>query len=127
MPWWGWLLIYTGGAFVAFRSAYLIAVEKTQRYKVANPYQSQYIHKKQHEIRLMTVGVVTAIWPLVLVAGLFYLLARSTGKGIFWVLFPRGVKTKFDREQQLEREKKEAEIKYQEAKALLEQEGIKVQ
>lgn len=128
---WYWLvpLIYVVCALVTFRFAFLDELEDYQRemheWKMTPAYsrtKSMSMIDADHKFSLAFVGLVSGFWPVTLVCVVVYLLS----KGVFWLMFPRGIKTKFDREQQLEREKKEAERKFNEARELLAQEGIKV-
>lgn len=130
MSWYWWVLIYVAGALVIFRKLFLAEVDDYQRavhkWKMTPSYdrmRSMATIEADHKFSLALVGAISGFWPITLVCLIAYLLSKA----VFWVMFPRGVKTKFDREQQLEREKKEAEQKFNEAKELLAKEGIKVE
>jgi cbb3-type cytochrome oxidase subunit 3 len=125
MRWWLWPLIYVAGWMFTFRTVYLREREATQRAvargrhkelarRWGNPAGS-YVADWETKDRMVT-WFASMWWPFFCL----YLLGK-------FIMFPRGVKTKFDREQQLEREKQEAQRKYQEAKELLAQEGITVE
>lgn len=130
MAWYWWTLLYVTGALITFRIYYLGELDDHQRavheYKTARRYDRP-LTSTQIEVNWkfarVGIGLASVGWPIAAVI----VLVQLVGKAVFWLLFPRGVKTKFDREQQLEREKKEAQLKYQEAKALLQREGIKVE
>lgn len=124
MSWYWWTLIYVAGWMLTFRIIYLRNVEATQRAvardrhkelaKQHGPNAEYYVRGwKADDLAYSYLAAVG--WPIV--------LTFLVGK---FIMFPRGIRTKFDREQQLEREKKEAEVNYQKARELLAQEGIKV-
>ena len=130
MSWYWWALIYVAGALVVFRTAFLRELDDYQRavhkWKMTPSYgrmRSMATIEADHKLGLILVGLIATFWPVTVVCMVMYVLSR----GIFWAMFPRGVKTKFDREQQLEQEKRDTEKKYQEAKELLAREGIKVE
>lgn len=124
MSWYWWALIYVSGWMFTFRVIYLRRIDATQR-AVARGRHEELSRKSgrqaesfvnQWESDDVTFSVTGAFfWPL----GLVYALAR-------FIMFPRGVTTKFDRERKLLAEKKESEQRLQEAKKLLAAEGIHV-
>lgn len=144
MSWYWWPLIYVVGALVSFRISYPRVLDDAQRYEVDYekkladlngglsfrrydkvPHEDIPKRFKAFSLKMMTVGVL--LWPIAAVIIATYQAMKWTVKGTYWVLFPRGVTTKFDREQKLLAEKKETEEKYEEAKRLLELEGITVE
>lgn len=144
MSWYWCALIYVTGALASFRVSYPRVLDDAQRYEVDykkkladlnDGLSFQRYSKVPHEdiperfkafsLKMMTVGVL--LWPIVAVIIAIYQAIKWTVKGTYWVLFPRGVTTSFDREQKLLAEKKETEEKYKEAKRLLELEGITVE
>ena len=130
---WWMIVLYVFVALGFFRFAYLDYVDTFKRLVHENDQRPMYSRKSQQSIKneklwgLVVVIVYTVNWPLFAIGYLLYKGITLLAKGVFKVLFPRGVVTKFDREQQLEREKQEAQRKYHEAKELLAQEGITVE
>lgn len=128
MSWYWWVLIYVAGALMAFRVSFLNELDDYQRalHKWAttptHDRRSRHTIEEDRKFGNIRIGLITVFWPISLVVALAWLLSQ----GVFWLMFPRGVRTKFDREQQLEREKKEAEQKFNEARELLAREGITV-
>lgn len=123
MMWWWIISLYLIGWGFTFRKVYLREYEQTQRSveelrRNRRNYTEQAILDRQSMWLWADRRKSTAfafIWPLVL-AFLF----------VKFLIFPRGIKTKYDREKELERQKAEADKQYQEAKALLKDNGIEV-
>lgn len=124
MSWYWWILIYVAGWMITFRTVYLRHTEATQRAIASNRHIE--LSKRSHDSPEWHVNQwkegdqLAATFQAFL---WFLVLPYFLGK---FIMFPRGIRTKFDREQELEREKKEAEQKFNEARALLAKEGIKI-
>ena len=135
MPFWGWALIYVAGWMATFRIVFLSRRDRTQRWIAAggqhrvtteNRYGStvrldptEAIENRETKDALLSLLEAT-LWPLVLLG----LGAWVTGKIGSFIMFPRGVKTKFDREQELKQKLAEETKALEAAKELLQREGI---
>lgn len=131
MQWWGWALVYAAGWLFTFRTTYLRRTDARQRWLEAG---GQHRVRKGDGYRRRTLTAEEAIedreffdglkifatsmlWPAVT----FLLACGLVTKIVFWAMFPRGVKTKYDREKQLELEKAEQQEQYEKALQLLEE------
>lgn len=121
--WWWIIPLYLIGWGFTFRKVYLREYEQTQRGVAKLRGDSRYVERDILDRESMWLWAdrrkstaAAFMWPLVLL----FLSAK-------FLIFPRGIKTKYDREKELERQKAEADKQYQEAKALLKAQGIEVE
>jgi len=135
MPFWGWVLIYVAGFMVAFRVMFLRRKDATQRWLAAgkqnkvtreNKYGTRFRVEPEVAMENREIGDVgwptlqAILWPLMLL----FLGLWGFQKIIWFIMFPRGVRTKFDRELELEKKLAEETKALEAAKELLQREGI---
>ena len=117
MQWWIAGLTYLMGWGISFRTIFLRFRDETQRWwneadKLDKKYrESTYTDRKWMDSFQATL--LSIIWPLILLT----MAAR-------FILFPRGVKTRFDREQEAEEKLAKEKKKLKEAERLLKEAGI---
>lgn len=136
MPFWAWALTYVAAWMVMYRIVYLRFRDSTQRWVAAGKHRdvvksNEYGHKykltpdealenQRTKDTLLSLLLATS-WPFVLL----YLGLWALGKAGHFIMFPRGIRTKFDREQELKRKLAEETKALEAAKELLRQEGVK--
>lgn len=103
---WLGFAIYWIGWLTMFRFAYLSGLDEIQRELAQNRN-----FRREDDIRTgqyFVPVVVSTFWPLVV-----------AGYAIRFAMFPRGIKTKFDREQELEKKQADDKVKLAEAEKVL--------
>lgn len=121
MYWWIWALVYVAIAMHTFRFMFLRLKDQTQRWWEEQKKKDYHDRPRRSELEKMEgddriVSIAASVfWPLALVFAILKILFRL---GRF-IMFPRGIKTKFDREQELERRKVKEEAEYVKALKVL--------